>query len=267
MKHIKKFNESLPNKSSIDQLNKVRKISKGIDIGDKISDMNKQGANISYIHNPIDTGIESYEDFEKKNKKFNSSWNIKGSKIYEKIKNYESFIKESINNYEYGCAMIYLNKDVTKQLISEIDENDLYNDNSGNYGLELKPHVTCLYGIHDGGKYDYLSDSDKEDIFHICRNISGDIKLHNVSLFINDNFEVLKFDVENDSLFKINKKLSDSFKNSNYYPDYHPHVTISYLKPGTGEKYVKLFKELKLNVKPESIVYSSPDRKDEKQNL
>jgi 2'-5' RNA ligase len=163
--------------------------------------------------------------------------------------------------------MIYLNKDVTKQLISEIDENDLYNDNSGNYGLELKPHVTCLYGIHDGGKYDYLSDSDKEDIFHICRNISGDIKLHNVSLFINDNFEVLKFDVENDSLFKINKKLSDSFKNSNYYPDYHPHVTISYLKPGTGEKYVKLFKELELNVKPESIVYSSPDRKDEKQNL
>ena len=28
--------------------------------------MNKQGANIQYIQNPIDSGIESYEDYEKR---------------------------------------------------------------------------------------------------------------------------------------------------------------------------------------------------------
>jgi hypothetical protein len=71
-------NESLPRQHTVDQWNKLRKMTKGVDIGDRISDMNKQGANIQYIQNPVDTGIESYEDFEKHNKKFIPSWNVKG---------------------------------------------------------------------------------------------------------------------------------------------------------------------------------------------
>jgi len=70
-------NESLPRQQTVDQWNKLRKMTKGVDIGDRISDMNKQGANIQYIQNPVDTGIESYEDFEKHNKKFIPSWNLK----------------------------------------------------------------------------------------------------------------------------------------------------------------------------------------------
>lgn len=61
---------ALPQQHTVDQLNKVRRMSKGTDIGDRIGDMNKQGANIQYIRNPIDSGIESYQDFQKKNKKF-----------------------------------------------------------------------------------------------------------------------------------------------------------------------------------------------------
>ena len=70
-------NESLPRQHTVDQWNKLRKMTKGVDIGDRISDMNNQGANIQYIQNPIDSGIESYEDFEKKNKSFVPSWNLK----------------------------------------------------------------------------------------------------------------------------------------------------------------------------------------------
>lgn len=71
------LNESLPRQNSVEQLKRVMKQSAKTDIGDRISDMNKQGANIQYIQNPIDTGIESYEDFEKKNKTFVPSWNLK----------------------------------------------------------------------------------------------------------------------------------------------------------------------------------------------
>ena len=70
-------NESLPRQQSVDQLKRVMKMSAKTDIGNRVSDMNKQGANIQYIQNPIDSGIESYEDFEKKNKKFIPSWNLK----------------------------------------------------------------------------------------------------------------------------------------------------------------------------------------------
>jgi hypothetical protein len=63
--NFQQLNENLPRQSTVNQLKKLRKITKGTDIGDKISDMNKQGANIHYIHNPIDTGIESYETNQK----------------------------------------------------------------------------------------------------------------------------------------------------------------------------------------------------------
>ena len=56
---------ALPRKQTVNQWKRLRKLTKGTDIGDKISDMNKQGANIQYIHNPVDTGIESYEDYQK----------------------------------------------------------------------------------------------------------------------------------------------------------------------------------------------------------
>jgi len=69
--------ESLPRERSVKQLKKLRAMTKGIDIGDRISDLNKQGANIDYYRNPIDSGIESFEDFEKNNKKFIPSWNLK----------------------------------------------------------------------------------------------------------------------------------------------------------------------------------------------
>lgn len=72
------LNESLPRQHTVDQWNKLRKMTKGVDIGDRISDLNKQGANIQYYQNPVDTGIESYEDYEEHNKKFVPSWNLKG---------------------------------------------------------------------------------------------------------------------------------------------------------------------------------------------
>ena len=71
-------NEALPNQHTVKQLNRVMKMSAKTDIGNRISDMNKQGANIQYIQNPIESGIESREDYDKHNKKFISSWNAKG---------------------------------------------------------------------------------------------------------------------------------------------------------------------------------------------
>ena len=57
--------ESVIQQNSVDQLKRVRALSKGTDIGDRISDMNKEGANILSIANVIDTGIESYQDYMK----------------------------------------------------------------------------------------------------------------------------------------------------------------------------------------------------------
>ena len=94
MKHLLTYNdfekiwESLPPQKSVDQLKMVRKMSKGIDIGDRIPDLMKQGANIHYNRNVIDSGVESYEDYMKSGKSFIPSWNLKGlmSPFPEKMK-------------------------------------------------------------------------------------------------------------------------------------------------------------------------------------
>jgi len=64
--------ESLPQQTTVEQLKKIKATMNkeiGGDIGDKISDMNKQGANIDFIRNPVETGIESYQDWERSNRK------------------------------------------------------------------------------------------------------------------------------------------------------------------------------------------------------
>jgi hypothetical protein len=78
LKYLDFINESIPRQQSVHQLKRVMKQSAKTDIGNRISDMNKQGANIQYIQNPIDNGIESFEDWQNHNKKFVSSWNLKG---------------------------------------------------------------------------------------------------------------------------------------------------------------------------------------------
>jgi hypothetical protein len=57
--------ESLPRQHSVDQLERVRKLSKSTDIGDKTIE---KGANLLSHSNPIDDGIESYEDYMKHDK-------------------------------------------------------------------------------------------------------------------------------------------------------------------------------------------------------
>jgi hypothetical protein len=74
---VKGFNdfvtEALANSNSIKQLQKVMKMSAKTDISNRV---NMEGGNLHFDRNPL-TNIESYEDFEKKNKAFVSGWNFK----------------------------------------------------------------------------------------------------------------------------------------------------------------------------------------------
>lgn len=74
-------NESLPQKHSVDQLKNLRKISKNTDIGDKVT-LKGQSNNL-FDRNPIDTGVESIQDYEDSNKKFEPNTNLKYMKQFK----------------------------------------------------------------------------------------------------------------------------------------------------------------------------------------
>ena len=61
----------LPRETSIRQLKKLRSETKGTDIGDITAGdrLNHNVPNLQYISNPVDTGIESWDEFSKKDSK------------------------------------------------------------------------------------------------------------------------------------------------------------------------------------------------------
>lgn len=142
IKKFKDLNEgALPRKKTVDQLKKLRKLTKGIDIGDRVPDLKKQGANIHLYQNPIDTGIESYEDFEKKNKKFVPSWNLK---------NKLSPFNESVDEYSYEIQII---KNALIDLKDEYEyiDGEIFTPKSSNNQFQIKLYLKDL--VFKGEKF------------------------------------------------------------------------------------------------------------------
>lgn len=148
--------------------------------------------------------------------------------------------------YPYGCAMLQFDFPEIKLFHEKIDSDDLTGS-----GFETEPHVTLLYGLHD-------DEIDEGQVIDICQSIKiGHMDLHNVSLFQNDEYDVLKFDVRSTFLHKINEELV-KLPHTTDYPDYHAHCTIAYLKPGKGKEYVEKFSNRSFEVYPTRFVYSKP---------
>lgn len=171
-------------------------------------------------------------------------------------------LRESINKllkedkkHEYGCAMLFFDFPQIKDIHNQIDKNDIYVDpEDPSFGLEDKPHCTLLFGLYP----EVTTEDIKEVInkYYTPQYFLG----WKPSLFENE-YDVLKLDVREfrgDDLHKLNKELSKfPHKESPY--EYHPHMTIAYLKKGTGQKYVDKFQKLQFDLKPSYAVYSKPD--------
>ena len=167
-------------------------------------------------------------------------------------------LKENTQSkYEFGCVMLYFNFPELLKLQESIDPSDLYTEEGDiKYGLEDEPHCTLLYGLHEEVTLQQVKDQIGLVAFG-----PKPLTAHNVSCFKNEKYDVLKFDVQGDILHGLNSDLKELPYTSNF-PDYHPHSTIAYLKPGLGDKYIEMFKGQKHEVEPEYIIFSHNGEKD-----
>jgi 2'-5' RNA ligase len=174
----------------------------------------------------------------------------------EEIIKYSEFIAESKkpdNKHSHGCMMLYIEvKSGLDKIFSKIKEKDLYTEkDDDSYGMEKESHITIKFGFTNK-----VSD---HEVMDICRKEKFDkIKLNKISLFENEKFDVLKFDITNETLNKLNKKIS-KFENEDKYPDYNAHSTIAYLQKGKGAEYVEMFKKTNLVAVATKFVYSNID--------
>ena len=168
-----------------------------------------------------------------------------------KIKNYIQFIKES-SGYEYGCVMVEVPVSNWNEITSYINPEDVYTGDDDTHGIQENPHVTILYGLH--------KEVTPEMVKSVFEGFTKDINIevNGIDIFENKDYDVVKFNVNPDgALQELHDKLSE-FPNSNSFPDYKPHITIAYVKSGTGKKYVK--PDYKYEVKNvDKITYSMAD--------
>lgn len=168
---------------------------------------------------------------------------------------FEDFLVEkSGDSYEAGCAMLYFDFPKMTDIHSKINEEDIYTEEEDrSYGLEDEPHCTLLYGLNPNVSLDQVKEKINKHQF-------GSVIATNASLFENPKYDVLKFDMrypntDEEFLHKCNTSLCElPYKTD--YPDYHPHMTIAYLKPGLGKKYVDILKDEEYELEPQYAVYS-----------
>jgi hypothetical protein len=170
-----------------------------------------------------------------------------------KIKNYMEFIVES-SGYKFGCVMLKVPFTNWIDITNRIEPEDVYDGDDDKHGLEDDPHLTLLYGLEPE-----VSECEIKSIM----NSFGkplDIEIDGIDIFENENFDVVKFNIRKSSdLQSIHDKLSQ-LPNQDSYPDYKPHITISYVNKGSGKKY--LDPNFKLSIKGLSeICYSMPSGK------
>ena len=156
---------------------------------------------------------------------------------------------------EYAFLMIdYEMPSFIKDLQNKIPNNELYfgtdeEKKDNQYGFEKESHVTlapCLDSDVDINKLKELLLPLKE---YKCI-------LNNISIFENDNYDVLKADVKCPNMHKTYNKIKENFELHSAYKEYYPHMTIAYMQKGMADKYKKKMLDKIEELTPTSFDFS-----------
>lgn len=164
------------------------------------------------------------------------------------------------HKHDYGCVMLFFDFPEMKKIQKIIRTEDIYEDETDDsFGLETEAHITLLYGLHSGVS--------SENVKSVLKKFSfGPCKLTNISLFENEKYDVLKYDIDGEGLHEANIQFK-RFPYTSDFPEYHPHLTIAYLNPKTGKKYTNALKNTSFTLIPKYAVYSQIDGTKEKLNI
>jgi 2'-5' RNA ligase len=162
--------------------------------------------------------------------------------------------KAKETKYDFSSTQVDLPEpaaEEVRKLTYMIPDEDLAGD-----GRETEPHATVKYGLHTN------------DTMDVRKVLAGEppikVKFGEISTFPpsegSDGAEVVKIDLDSPDLHRLNKKIAAALDVTDTHPDYKPHVTLAYVKPGEAKKYVGRphalqGKEITLN----SVTFSAKD--------
>jgi len=160
--------------------------------------------------------------------------------------------------HDYSSTQVNLSGKVAedvKAMAARIADEDLYEDpNDPSFGREDNPHITVKYGLHT---------TDPAEVRKVMQG-QGPIAVTagKVSVFKGDQYDVVKIDVDSPDLHKLNKKIADSVKHTDTHPEYKPHITLAYVKPGLGAKYAGAATLEGKEITFDKLIFSGKDGKE-----
>jgi len=167
---------------------------------------------------------------------------------------------------DYSWIHITVPKSIASQTVGfseSIPKEDLYveEDEEGKaihgddwkYGVEDDPHITVKWGILT---------KDVDEIKELLKDESGgEVNLGKIDTFENEDYDVLKVNIDSKTLRKINKIISDNVENHDSHPTYNPHITLAYLKTGKGKDYKSNNKFKGVSFEFDEVVFEDYDDK------
>ncbi len=148
---------------------------------------------------------------------------------------------------------------VASQLIAfgkqTISDDMLYFDpqEPNDYGREKDLHVTIKFGLTQ-------SYTPQQMVEFLKGTKSFFIKILGMDIFSNPQFDVIKMNVDGEELRRL-RQIFDKLPNVDEYKEYHPHLTLAYVKPGLGRLFQNRTIGKFARVPISQIVYSDRGRR------
>lgn len=140
-------------------------------------------------------------------------------------------IKHPETGHKFSSTQIDLPEKAAAKVLAlakSIPDSDLSGE-----GRETNPHVTVKYGLHEqepGPVEDFLGKKGPITL------TLGKTSFFNPSKSSEGN-DVVIVGVDSPELRALNRDVSSNFKVTDTHPEYKPHITLAYVKPGLGAKY------------------------------
>lgn len=155
--------------------------------------------------------------------------------------------------HSFSSVQCNLPADISKEIYAWGKENIPDEELTGD-GRQAEDdiHITLKYGLHGHDPFElrpYIAEGPIA------------LTLGEVSIFENDDADVVKLSVDAPKLHDYNQIVSDNFEHSDTHPNYIPHITISYVKPGCGKKYEGRKDFLGKKIKLDSVIFSGNDNR------
>lgn len=113
-------------------------------------------------------------------------------------------------------------------------------------------HITVAFGIN--------INTDINLIKEIVRNRPSYFQITELSLFENDNFDIIKFDIMSSDLRILNHIIKSKMEVKSTFYNYHPHLTVAYVPKGMGRELISRLNKLlyeEMNFAFEPLSHSS----------